>query len=497
MHRKPFTFLSLLAMLLLSAVGTPALGTAVTCTAGNPNANASETTPTAKFAVNGDFTVTHAKTGLMWKECAEDSSGAGCATGGATAMDWAGALNAANTANAANGGLGFANHTDWRLPNQKELQSIVESCGYNPSINQAMFPATPAWHFWSASSYVPDPALAWFVHFYDGYSGAYDKTYDFLYVRLVRGGQSLDSFHSLASTATVITSISPSPALTGQSYTVNVSVSSTSGTPTGTVSVSDGDGATCSISLPATSCNLVSTSKGGKTIAATYGGTSDYQASSASKAQTINPAHTATGLVVDANPVQVGTAVTLTATVTATSARAGTPFGTVTFNNGLKALGTYALNGAGVASMTFTPAAATYAITASYSGDGDYFKNSNSATRNLDVQDLPTVQFSAKSVNVKDTAGSVTLKVQRVGSTLGAVAVGYATANGTATSGVDYTAKSGTLNWAVGNAADKTVTITVLTRAGNQPNRVFNVTLSAPGGATLGTPSTEAVTVQK
>ena len=100
-------------------------------------------------------------------------------------------------------------------------------------------------------------------------------------------------------------------------------------------------------------------------------------------------------------------------------------------------------------------------------------------------------------MNVKDTAGSVTLKVQRVGSTLGAVTVGYATANGTATSGVDYTAKSGTLNWAVGNAAYKTVTITVLTRAGNQPNRVFNVTLSAPGGATLGTPSTEAVTVQK
>src|SRR5450432_1853802 len=123
MHRKPFALLFLRAMLLLSTVGTPALGTAATCTAGIPNPSVIETTPAADFADHGDGTVTHTKTGLMWKQCVEGLSGAGCAAGAATLMLWSNALNAANTANASNGGLGFAHYTDWRLPNQKELQS--------------------------------------------------------------------------------------------------------------------------------------------------------------------------------------------------------------------------------------------------------------------------------------------------------------------------------------------------------------------------------------
>jgi uncharacterized repeat protein (TIGR02543 family) len=204
MHRKPSTLLPLLALVLLSsALGTPALAT-VTCRAGNPSASTIVTTPSTDFTVNGDGTVTHSKTGLMWKTCAEGLSGAACATGTAATMTWASALNAAVTANAANAGLGFANHTDWRLPNQKELQSIVESCGYNPSINQDVFPATPtANYFWSASTYLPDPANAGIFSFSDGPSDAATKSFGVFYVRLVRGGQSPDSFDGLAPTYTV------------------------------------------------------------------------------------------------------------------------------------------------------------------------------------------------------------------------------------------------------------------------------------------------------
>ena len=204
MHRKPSTLLSLLALVMLSsAPGTPALAT-VTCSAGNPSASTIVTTPSADFTVNVDGTVTHAKTGLMWKTCAEGLSGAACATGTAATMTWASALSAAVAANAANAGLGFANHTDWRLPNQKELQSIVESCGYNPSINQDMFPATPtvAAYFWSASTYSDDPTYAWIVDFSDGFSNGGTKTFG-IYARLVRGGQSNDSFDGLAPTYTV------------------------------------------------------------------------------------------------------------------------------------------------------------------------------------------------------------------------------------------------------------------------------------------------------
>ena len=203
MHRKPFTVLSLLALVLLtSALCTPALG-AATCRAGNPNASTIVNTPSTDFTVNGDGTVTHAKTGLMWKKCAEGLSGSACEIGTVAKMPWAGALNAAVTANAANAGLGFANHTDWRLPNQKELQSIVESCGYNPSINQDVFPATPtANYFWSASTYSDDPTYAWIVDFSDGFSNGGTKTFG-IYARLVRGGQSNDSFDGLAPTYTV------------------------------------------------------------------------------------------------------------------------------------------------------------------------------------------------------------------------------------------------------------------------------------------------------
>jgi hypothetical protein len=175
------------------AIGLQSAPTWAACTAANPNANVVEATPTADFTDNGNGTVTHAKTGLMWKQCAEGLNGAGCATGAATAMTWSAALAAAASANTAN----FAGHADWRLPNIRELQSIVETCGHSPAINLTLFPATPASNFWSASTYVPVPANAWLVYFGDGDDDAHSKAYGY-YARLVRGGQLFDSFDLLS-----------------------------------------------------------------------------------------------------------------------------------------------------------------------------------------------------------------------------------------------------------------------------------------------------------
>lgn len=156
------------------------------CTAANPNANVVESTPSSAFTDNGNGTVTHALTGLMWKQCAQGQSGATCATGAAATLTWSAALAAAKNEN-------FASHRDWRLPNRKELESIVESCGSSPAMNQILFPATPPVRFWSASSYVPDPTGAWVVDFIDGagYSDPKSSSYN---VRLVRGGQLHDAF---------------------------------------------------------------------------------------------------------------------------------------------------------------------------------------------------------------------------------------------------------------------------------------------------------------
>lgn len=66
------------------------------------------------------------------------------------------------------------------------------------------------------------------------------------------------------------------------------------------------------------------------------------------------------------------------------------------------------------------------------------------------------------------------------------VSVKWATANGTATAGSDYTAGSGTVSFAAGETS-KTVNVTVVGDSTVEPNETFTVNLSAPTNATLGT----------
>jgi parallel beta-helix repeat protein len=91
--------------------------------------------------------------------------------------------------------------------------------------------------------------------------------------------------------------------------------------------------------------------------------------------------------------------------------------------------------------------------------------------------------------------GTVTITVVRTGGTFGAVSVDYATSNGTATAGADYTASGGTLIFSDGQTtADFTVPI--LTDTLSEGSETFQVTLSNPGGgATLGTPAAATVTI--
>jgi hypothetical protein len=60
------------------------------------------------FEDNGDGTISDAATGLMWMQ-ADSEDG----------MDWPSALKYAE-------GMEFAGYSDWRLPNAKELQSIID-----------------------------------------------------------------------------------------------------------------------------------------------------------------------------------------------------------------------------------------------------------------------------------------------------------------------------------------------------------------------------------
>ncbi len=78
------------------------------------------------------------------------------------------------------------------------------------------------------------------------------------------------------------------------------------------------------------------------------------------------------------------------------------------------------------------------------------------------------------------------IAVHRFGGSSGAVSVTYGTGGGTATAGNDYTAASGTLNWAAGEMAPKFITIPLLQDLVNEGNETFTLTLSGPtGGATI------------
>jgi hypothetical protein len=72
----------------------------------------------------------------------------------------------------------------------------------------------------------------------------------------------------------------------------------------------------------------------------------------------------------------------------------------------------------------------------------------------------------------------------------------YATANGTASAGMDYQSANGVLTWGNGDAANKSFSITILDDGGVETAETFTVTLSnATGGAALGTPLTAQVTI--
>ena len=140
----------------------------------------------ATLAYNGDTaTVTDLESTLMWQRCTAPSTEINCTISPAP-YNWDNALAYCN-------GLSLAGHTGWRLPNVKELQSILDvTKAAPPSINTLAFPDTQAAYYWSSTTSVGTTSYAWYVNF--DISGAVfamtsgiNKTGG-QYVRCVRGG---------------------------------------------------------------------------------------------------------------------------------------------------------------------------------------------------------------------------------------------------------------------------------------------------------------------
>ena len=98
---------------------------------------------------------------------------------------------------------------------------------------------------------------------------------------------------------------------------------------------------------------------------------------------------------------------------------------------------------------------------------------------------LPVLTINDVTLNEGNSGiTSFVFTVTRTGDLSGASSVNFATANGTATLGSDYTAKSGTLNFAA-NQATATVTVLVTGDTTVEPDETFNVNLSGATGATI------------
>ncbi|HEV7508334.1 MAG TPA: right-handed parallel beta-helix repeat-containing protein [Thermoanaerobaculia bacterium] len=107
-----------------------------------------------------------------------------------------------------------------------------------------------------------------------------------------------------------------------------------------------------------------------------------------------------------------------------------------------------------------------------------------------------TVQLAMSTASVNESTATITITATRTGGSDNAVSVSYATANGTAMAPGDYLSASGTLNWADQDTANKTFQVTIVNDAVPESNETFLVTLSNPqGGAVLGSPATETVTI--
>ncbi len=133
----------------------------------------------APFTVSTDrLEVTDAKTGLVWRRCAEGmvASLTGC-TGTATRFTHVAAMMHASSQS---GG--------WRLPNVQELSSIADLSRQLPSIDIVAFPSTTLGYFWSSTPDATTSQAVWLVDFNEGgvFSNYRDNTN---YVRLVRAGQ--------------------------------------------------------------------------------------------------------------------------------------------------------------------------------------------------------------------------------------------------------------------------------------------------------------------
>jgi hypothetical protein len=139
--------------------------------------------PDPRFTDNGDGTVTDNLTALIWTK---DANCPGLGT-------WTAALDYCNALSAGTCGLSDGSKVgDWRLPNVRELQSLVDYANHDPALPTG-HPFTnvqyvPGLFYWSSTTRAFATGSAWMVNF--RYGGVDDNVFSGVsHACCVRDGQ--------------------------------------------------------------------------------------------------------------------------------------------------------------------------------------------------------------------------------------------------------------------------------------------------------------------
>lgn len=273
---------------------------------------------------------------------------------------------------------------------------------------------------------------------------------------------------SKGNTTITMNSSTPNTTVTGQSYTVTFNTPATSAPTslarTGTVTVSDGT-ASCTATLPATSCTLTSTSAGLKNLTAVYNGDTNFNASPASAPiqQTVNPAAT-TATVGSHSPTSTvfGQNYTVSASVAVNAPGTGTPTGTITVSDGTNNC-TITLP---ATSCTLpSNSVGTKNLTAVYDGNANFNASpASAAVSHVVNQAGTTTTITSTSPNPSDAGQSIVVSYS-----VAVTAPGAGTPTGT------VTVSDGGANSCVGAVADGQCTIVL------PANGTYNLTAAYQG----------------
>ncbi len=130
----------------------------------------------------------------------------------------------------------------------------------------------------------------------------------------------------------------------------------------------------------------------------------------------------------------------------------------------------------------------TFTVTLSNaSGAGITAATATGTITNDDIAPALSIGSASKAEGSSGTSNlAFTVTLSKASTT--PVTVNYATSNGTATAGQDYTAASGTVTFAAGETS-KTVNVAIAGDTAAEDDETFTVTLSSPSGATIATAS--------